>query len=57
MEVEKKGFTVGIYTLLLGSLSCKMLFWTPIRLGGMALFFSLPFLFTIFSLTDSTVFL
>lgn len=39
MEVEKKGFTVGIYTLLLGSLSCKMLFWTPIRLGGMALFF------------------
>lgn len=45
MEVEKKGFTVGIYTLLLGSLSCKMLFWTPIRLGGMALFF---FFLTIF---------
>lgn len=38
MEVEKKGFTGGIYTLLLDSLSCKM-FWTLIRLAGMALFF------------------
>lgn len=38
MEVEKKGFTGGIYTLMLDSLSCKM-FWTLIRLAGMALFF------------------
>lgn len=40
MEVEKKGFTGGIYTLLLDGLSCKM-FWTLIRLAGTVLF-SLP---------------
>lgn len=42
MKVEKKGFTGGIYTLLLDSLSCKMLYWTHIYLGGLVPFFFLP---------------
>lgn len=57
MKVEKKGFTGGIYTLLLDSLSCKMLFWTRVLLGGLVHFLSFPVLFSIFSMTDTAVFL
>lgn len=64
MEVEREGVTGGIYTLLLDSLRCKMLFWTRILLGGLVLFFSFLFFsshfyftFSVKQMTDTALFL